>query len=39
MSENEYNYIIPIGCNCEIAAIMNILQLRKYSFPYDWDVY
>jgi hypothetical protein len=34
----EYNYI-PIGCRCALAQILQKINLRKYSYPFDWGNY
>lgn len=34
----EYNYI-PIGSRCAMAQILQKINLRKYSFPFDWGHY
>ena len=32
---SDYN-IIPIGDHCAISIILKDLNLRKYSYPFDW---
>jgi hypothetical protein len=33
---SEYDNIIPVGDHCCISMILNKLQLRKQSYPFDW---
>ena len=28
--------IVPIGCDCHTAHLLQKLNLRKYSLPFDW---
>jgi hypothetical protein len=38
MNFNNYDYIIPIGCNCRIGQALNTLNYRKFSLPLDWTL-
>ena len=34
--ENEFEYIIPLGFNCNSANACKIAGLRKEKLPFDW---
>lgn len=35
MSE-KFDYIIPLGENCQTGILLRSLMLRKEAFPFDW---